>query len=206
MHALRDRPDQRTRADLALAGAGIGAFLVGAAAARRPEVGALEHRWFARVNTLPARWHPPVWVVMQLGSLGGVVAVTTAAAAAGRPDIARRAGVAGSLAWIAAKGVKRFVGRERPGAVVPGTRILGREQSGLGYPSGHAAVTTAMVTAIAPVVSPRRRALLWLVPVSVGSARMYTGAHLPLDIAGGVALGVACAGVCRDLPAVTGRA
>ena len=125
------------------------------------------------MNRLPARWHAPVWLVMQAGSLGGVVAATTRS---------KRVGMAGATAWVAAKAVKPFVGRARPASA----RVLGREQSGLGYPSGHAAVAAAMA-----YTGPSRAA--WLLAGVVGASRMYVGAHLPLDVAGGAALGVACA-------------
>jgi hypothetical protein len=41
--------------------AGTTVFLAGAVAARRPEVGAREQRWFGRVNGLPPQWFPPAW-------------------------------------------------------------------------------------------------------------------------------------------------
>ena len=193
--------DARTPQDVAVAASGVALFVGGAVLARHPEVGALERRWFGWINRLPARWYRPVWVVMQLGSLGGVVAVAATAGAAGRTDVSRRAGAAGALAWVAAKLVKRFVGRGRPSAVVDTARVLGREQSGLGYPSGHAAVTAAMAAAAAPLVGR----VAWLVPVAVGTSRVYVGAHLPLDVGGGFALGVACGTAGRRLAGLTAR-
>ena len=197
---MAGHPDATTPQDVAVAASGVALFVGGAVLARHPEVGAVERRWFGWINRLPARWHRPVWVVMQLGSLGGVVAVAAAAGAAGRPDVARRAGAGGALAWVAAKLVKRFVGRGRPSSVVDTARVLGREQSGLGYPSGHAAVTAAMVTAAA-----RSERAAWLVPLAVGTSRIYVGAHLPLDVAGGFALGVACGTAGRRLASLTPR-
>jgi undecaprenyl-diphosphatase len=67
--------------------------------------------------------------------------------------------------------------------------VVGRPQSGLGFPSGHAAVAAAMMTAASPHLSPPARGAGWTVVALVATARMYVGAHLPLDVAGGLLLG-----------------
>jgi membrane-associated phospholipid phosphatase len=68
------------------------------------------------------------------------------------------------------------------------------------YPSGHTAASIAVYGGIALLVSSRlasrkARVAVWavaaLIPVYVAFARMYRGMHHPLDIAGGVLVGVA---------------
>jgi membrane-associated phospholipid phosphatase len=68
------------------------------------------------------------------------------------------------------------------------------------YPSGHIAAAIAIYGGIALLVSSRlasrkARVAVWtfalLIPVYVAFARMYRGMHHPLDIAGGVLIGVA---------------
>jgi membrane-associated phospholipid phosphatase len=149
------------------------------------------------VNALPGAFHGPVWVVMQLGGLGGVAAVSGAAVARGHRRLAVRLAVAGVGTWLAAKVVKHPVRRGRPAVALGRARVLGRKQRGLGYPSGHAAVAASLYTVAAAELSPaaRRRALG--VVGAVGLARLYVGAHLPLDVIGGFGLGAAAGSAVR---------
>ena len=180
-----------------LAAAGFAGFAGGAFLARRPDVSEAERQLFAAVNGLPAALHVPVWTVMQLGSLGGVAATAGVLARAGHPRLATRAAVWGAGTWLSAKAVKRLVRRARPGGALGTARILGREQAGLGYPSGHAAVAAAMGAVVAPSLPGRWRAAAWALALTPGPARVFVGAHLPLDVAGGIAFGLGVAGVGR---------
>jgi undecaprenyl-diphosphatase len=168
---------------------GAAVFLGCGHAARRGTVGALEERMFRAVNGLPPALFAPTWVVMQVGSLGGVVAVGAAAAAAGERRLARELLGAGCVTWTAAKVLKRFVRRGRPAATLSASRVLGRAQTGLGYPSGHAAVAVALASVARRRVTEPPAAVFWAAPLATGVARIYVGAHLPLDVVGGAALG-----------------
>ena len=177
-----------------------------AAGAHEVHSGALrevEGSVFSALNGLSDRGHVPVWAFMQAGSLGGAVGVGAAVASKGDPALGRRLATVGSLAWLGSKAVKPLAQRGRPAAVVVAARVLGRAQAGLGYPSGHAAVAAAMASAASPRIERRWRAPLWLGALGVGLTRVYVGAHLPLDVLGGVALGVA---VERTVRAISGPA
>jgi membrane-associated phospholipid phosphatase len=75
--------------------------------------------------------------------------------------------------------------------LLPDTRCRGRQAAGVGYVSGHAAVAVALAAALLPGLGARGRAALVAIAGAVGLARMHAGAHLPLDVAGGAALGLA---------------
>jgi glycosyltransferase 2 family protein len=84
-----------------------------------------------------------------------------------------------------------MVRRPRPAALVSGTRTRGRDASGLGYLSGHAGVAVALGVAAFSRLSPSGRAVVAAAVPIVGLSRIYVGAHLPLDVAGGAGLGLA---------------
>jgi len=84
-----------------------------------------------------------------------------------------------------------MVRRPRPAALLAGTRRRGPDATGLGYLSGHAGVAVALGAAALPHLGPAGRALTLAAMPAVGLTRVYVGAHLPLDIAGGAALGLA---------------
>jgi len=178
-------------------GTGTAALLVTAAAVRRDHVGPGEDLVFRAVNGLPDSLYPPAWVVMQLGTLGAAPAAAGVAWLAADGELAARLLVSGTATWALSKLVKQMVRRPRPASLLPGTRCRGREAAGLGYLSGHAGVAVALGAAALPRLGPAGRALaLSVIPV-VGLTRVYVGAHLPLDVVGGAALGLAVEAAVR---------
>jgi glycosyltransferase 2 family protein len=75
--------------------------------------------------------------------------------------------------------------------LLPGTSRRGPDAAGLGYLSGHAGVAVALGAAALPHLGPAGRALTLGAIPAVSLTRIYVGAHLPLDTAGGAALGLA---------------
>lgn len=156
----------------------------------RDRIGRREQQTFRLVNGLPDPLYGPAWTVMQLGALAAAPATAGVALVAGNRPLARRLVTGGTLAWTLAKVVKGLVRRGRPAALLAEVRSRGPESSGLGYLSGHAAVSTALAAASYPHLGRRGRRLAVALASVVGVARIYVGAHLPLDVAGGAALGL----------------
>ena len=75
--------------------------------------------------------------------------------------------------------------------MVDAVQQRGVEEGDQGFPSGHAAVSTAMTVVLWPEVPASGRLTLAALTGLVPFGRMYVGAHLPLDLVGGSALGLA---------------
>jgi undecaprenyl-diphosphatase len=187
-------------------GLGIGGLLGTAVAVRRDRVGPREARVFLAVNGLADALYPAAWVVMQAGAFGAVPAASASAWLTGDRVLAGRLLAGGTAAWALSKLVKQAVRRPRPAVLLPGTRGRGQDAAGLGYLSGHAAVAVALGATALPRLGPAGRGLALSVISLVGLTRVYVGAHLPLDVAGGVALGLAVEATAElILPAVPAR-
>ncbi|MEP7177851.1 MAG: phosphatase PAP2 family protein [Pseudonocardiales bacterium] len=174
-------------------------FALTLVAARGRRVGKWEHVATRRLNRLPDALHGPVWLVMQSGALGAPLVAGGAATLAGRPGLAARLAGSGVSAYLLAKGVKRVVRRGRPGELVTGIRIRGHPASGHGYVSGHAAVSMALATEALPLFTAKARPVPIATASVVALARVYVGAHLPLDALGGAALGWAVSRTASEL-------
>jgi undecaprenyl-diphosphatase len=189
MHSTHDR---HVRVGEVVAVLGGGALLAGSwvAVAEADHVSALEARSFAAINRLPDASWPIVWVPMQLGSLVGslaAVGVTWRVSRNRRLTLATL--IASQAGYWAAKGVKRLVRRARPAMLLRDVHVRDNA-TGLGYLSGHSAVAFALATALAPSVPRSHRPAIYAAAAVVAFGRLYSGAHLPLDVAGGVGIGL----------------
>jgi glycosyltransferase 2 family protein len=159
-------------------------------ALRPDDVGPVEQRLFREINDLPDAPPMPVWLTMQPGALGAAPVAAVIARLSGRRDLARRLLLSGATTWALAKAIKSSTGRPRPNELLAGTHRRGPQQTGLGFVSGHAGVVTSLCLSALPELPRPARAVAVITALGVALGRMYTGAHLPLDIAGGIALGV----------------
>jgi glycosyltransferase 2 family protein len=160
-------------------------------AAMTPGVSRFEQLVFRAVNGLPPVLELPLATVMQLGSLGAIFASAGLARLRHRRDLAVELLMSGSISYVGAKAVKIIVARERPGLLLADVLLRGRAQSGRGFPSGHAAVAAALATIAARRLAPAAGRAAWASAGTVSVARIYVGAHLPVDVVGGAALGFA---------------
>lgn len=168
----------------------LAALFASSLAARRRHVGRIEEQAFRLANDAPDGIHPPIWAIMQSGSLAAVFVASGLLRRSGRARSGSAALVTGVLVWAGVKAVKPLVGRGRPSRHLDRVTVRGQPQSGLGYPSGHAAVATALTVIFGSHLQPFGRLLAGALAAATGCARIYVGAHLPLDVIGGVAIGV----------------
>ena len=104
---------------------------------------------------------------------------------------------AGILAYLVDNALKLIVDRGRPPEYLSDVLFHGYPTNprGSGYPSSHVAVAVAVVVGAWPWLDRRWRVGGVIAAVMIGLNRMYVGAHLPLDIVGGAAVGLMCGGI-----------
>jgi glycosyltransferase 2 family protein len=199
----------RRRQDAIVAIIGVVILAIGMVLVRDSEVGDFEESVFDAINGLPQWLYPLMWPFQQVGALlvGPIVAIV--AFVTHHRRLAAGALVVTFLKLVTERIVKVMVSRERPGTSI-GDHINMRgdvSAEGESFVSGHAVMVAALAGIVSPYLNGRWKIVPWALVVMVMIGRVYVGAHNPLDVVCGAALGVAIAGVlnlCFGVPAPSG--
>jgi len=150
----------------------------------------IERPVFDYFNSLPNVLHGIMYCITQLGGLGGLVFWVLAGWYLVKRRGAITVAIAGILAWPLAQFAKALFHRDRPQGLLDQVNLFnGGAFSGFGFPSGHCTFAAACATALYFQVPRKYRKYLIIIVILVGISRMYLGAHFPLDVVGGWALG-----------------
>jgi undecaprenyl-diphosphatase len=183
----------RRRADEVALGVGLAILAVGMVIVRHGTVSRIERWVFRRVNNLPELLYPMLWPFQQLGALfiGPLVALVAALTRRFRLAIAALVATAAKL--VLERVVKSIVSRQRPGTSIgPDVHVRGKVSlHGESFVSGHAVLVTALATIVSPYLRGRWKIVPWAIVGLVMVTRVYVGAHNPLDVICGAALGLA---------------
>lgn len=104
-----------------------------------------------------------------------------------------RLAAATTLATLASQALKRSLTRARPNTAIHGFEALAENPDRFSFPSGHTAAAFAVAVAFSGepfALGP----LSLLLGTGIALSRVYLGAHYPLDVGAGAALG-AVAGI-----------
>jgi membrane-associated phospholipid phosphatase len=185
----------RVRRDVVVLVASLAVFAVCAVVVADGRVGLIERAVFHAVNGLPDWLYRPMLLFQYLGVLAMPLVVAAGALALRRWRLATALVLVVPLKLALERVVKLLVQRERPGTTVPDAILRGVHSGGLSFVSGHAIITFAIAGLLA-LVLPRSWAIVAFVLATLNAvARVYLGAHNPLDVVGGAAIGLAIAAV-----------
>jgi membrane-associated phospholipid phosphatase len=200
---VRSRADTRPRTavrrsrDAVLVLVGALVLVLAALPVERTSVPAAEAAVFRAVNGVAVLPFVLVWPVMQLGNVLVVPASALVAAALRRWRLAAGLLLAGAGTYLAAKGIKDVVVRGRPDGLLADVVVRGAAAQGRGFLSGHAAVVVTVLTVAWPWLGRRARIAGVVLATAVCLARVHVAAHLPLDVVGGIGLGLLVGGLVR---------
>jgi undecaprenyl-diphosphatase len=175
--------------------ASLAVFALSAVIVADGRVGPAERAVFHAVNGLPDWLYLPMLLFQYLGVLAMPLVVAVGALVFRRWRLAASLVLVVPLKLAAERVAKLLVERERPGTTVPDAVLHGVPSAGLSFVSGHAIITFA-IAGLLVLVLPRRWGIAVLVLATLNAvARVYLGAHNPLDVVGGAAIGLAIAAV-----------
>lgn len=181
----------RAPADALLGLAGVVIFVLCAIPIHRTSASGAETWVFRAINDPTVLPFVVVWPFMQLGNFLVIPVAALLAAAFRRWRLAIGSAVGGITAYLVAGDVvRRSIVRGRPLALLDHVHVRGAPAHGLGFVSGHVAVSTTLAVVAWPYLGRRLRWIIAAVPVLVALARIHVGAHMPLDVLGGAAVGL----------------
>jgi membrane-associated phospholipid phosphatase len=183
----------RIRRDLVVLAASLAVFAGCALLVADGRVGSVERSAFHAINGLPEGLYGPMLLFQYLGVLAMPLVVAVGALAFRRWRLAAALVLVVPLKLALERVVKWLVQRERPGTTVPDAILRGVHPGGLSYVSGHAIITFAIAGLLALVLPRRWGIVAFGLATCNAVARVYLGAHNPLDVVGGAAVGLAIA-------------
>ena len=133
-----------------------------------------------------------MWLTTQIGNAGFAALLAAGAYALGNRQLAIELVLGTLTLWLLVELIKAFTDRARPFNLLRETRVIGRREPGLSFPSGHTAQTLFIVALCINhfQLSPGIAEGLYAIATLVAFTRIYVGAHYPRDVIAGATLGL----------------
>jgi len=203
--------ERRWLDDGALVAGGVLVAVVAGVVASSGDVPGWEQAIFHGINGLPDALKPLMLVFQYAGLLLVPVAVAIVAAILRKWRLALALVLVVPVKLFAEKViVKHAVQRERPASsICHGDLSCGHFRNvpevGLSFVSGHAIIAWSVAVLVAPYLRTPWRIAVFGLAVANSVARVYLGAHNPLDVVGGAGIGVAIGGLLSLVVGVPAR-
>lgn len=164
-------------------------FIISVIASRDKEIANWEIVIFNFVYTLPSYLYLPFFLVTQTGSIFMLGFLSVMYVLKQRYHVVIRLLMSGTLAYTLSGVAKDLWGRVRPTEYLVDIVNLDYVVRGMGFPSGHVALATALALTVGHYLPRKYHWAVGVWIIGVGLSRMYLGIHFPVDIIGGFAIG-----------------
>jgi len=133
-----------------------------------------------------------MWLTTQLGNMLTAFLAAIVFFLLGYHDLAIEIVLGTLTLWLLVETIKALAERDRPFRTLDKTRIIGWEEKGDSFPSGHTTQIFFLMTLFIHHFQPGMLEMVSLYGVAglVGFTRIYVGAHYPRDVIAGVVLGL----------------
>lgn len=197
---------ERRRLDAVVALLGLAVLVACALVVRDGTVGPAELAVFRAINELPGALSAPMQGAQLLGVLAVGPVAAAVAAALRRWRLALACLLVTAEKLLAERIVWQAVSRSRPGTSIPDAIVRGdTATAGASFVSGHVVLVAGLAWVVTPYLRGRWCLVPWAVVLLVAFARLYLGAHAPLDVLGGLALGMVGGGVANLIVGIEPR-
>lgn len=167
----------------------VSLFVVATLLSRGNQISQLETAIFKSIYGLGSFFYPFFIFITQFGSVFILGVLLIVFLLMRHYHVVLRLLLSGTLAYTLSGVAKDLWGRLRPHEIFAEVSSLDAVIRGPGYPSGHAALAAALALTLGYYWHGRRKWLVATIIVGVAMSRIYLGAHLPLDVVGGFAIG-----------------
>jgi membrane-associated phospholipid phosphatase len=181
----------------ALFGIGLMLFLVSWYIVAGGQTFSSETSIFRAFNDLPYAIRLPFAVISYLGTIYALLIICATLSFLKKYYWTLQIFLAGSIAWVVANAIKMAEIRERPYDLLSNVHLMESKDMVAGFPSAHAALITAVALALFTKEDRHIYWLLVLAVVLVGISRLVVGVHFPLDIVGGMGIGLMVGSVVK---------
>lgn len=165
-------------------------FITTAAQAASGQFRGWEVSWLLKVYNLPIVWRPAFIFFTVGGTIWAAGLVAIIVTLKRHYFISARVIIMSLIAYLTAELAKFMVQRPRPFYTLPTINPRVYEPDKWGFPSGHTTLAALLASVLWPYANRWQRIGLGVGVGLVGISRLYLGVHAPLDVIGGLALGL----------------
>jgi len=194
---LRSIATKQSPVYLFLAGISLLILIVTIFFASTESVSMAEQQAFEYINGLSEGVAPIMRFFDAISSIVMVVILSLSLLITRRWRLSIEVFMAGFFALLTSTILTLFVERGPSREIIEAANLMVIDVYGFGFPSVNTTIAFAIATTLTAFVAQRTTIVLWTAATLVALSQLYVGSNLPLDVIGGIALGLLIGSIIR---------